>query len=174
MRTRERATAKEWALAIGVAVALVAFMAGIVVMVMNFNTKDQQSEELSTDLDRLVEQTEEVDGQPQIVEPTFSDDEIAVIIHKMSHQKVEADEKWGAIRITEDRLKALSDQIEVEKDNLANYDLFRSIVDSWMDGDFSRVDEQHNDVWNMQGGTIGKATGILTKQEENEFIDQNF
>ena len=39
--------------------------------------------------------------------------------------------------------------------------------------DFSQVDQDHNTVWRLQGGTIGEATGILTPKEEQAYIESH-
>ncbi|WP_146116194.1 DUF6241 domain-containing protein [Paenibacillus sp. AR247] len=43
-----------------------------------------------------------------------------------------------------------------------------------MDGDFSTVDDDHNFLWMIENGSIGKAKGILTQKEEKEFIKDTF
>ncbi|WP_280771990.1 DUF6241 domain-containing protein [Salipaludibacillus daqingensis] len=77
--------------------------------------------------------------------------------------------------ITDERIERL---IEVIKDNSENdfnhSNLYLTILERWKQGDFSKVDEDHNDIWRLQGGTIGKATGILSNQEEQEFINTHF
>ena len=35
---------------------------------------------------------------------------------------------------------------------------------------FSR-DKDHNEIWYMQGGTIGKTTGLLNKNAEAEYLE---
>ncbi|UYL93873.1 hypothetical protein PK21_gp30 [Geobacillus phage vB_GthS_PK2.1] len=104
----------------------------------------------------------------------WSDAQVQGAIHKMSHQKVLADVKWGAIKITKKRLETLSKIIDQNKDHLEHYDLYRDILDRWLEGDFSRADEDHNAIWELQGGTIGKAYGVQTKEEEQEFIKNTF
>ncbi len=52
---------------------------------------------------------------------------------------------------------------------MSNEDVYRDILERWADGDFSRVDQDHNAIWNMQNGTIGKATGILNAEEEKVY-----
>ncbi|MDX1771457.1 MAG: DUF6241 domain-containing protein, partial [Planococcaceae bacterium] len=44
----------------------------------------------------------------------------------------------------------------------------------WEEDDFSRVDEDHNIIWSLQNGTVGRATGILTYEEELRFISKYF
>ncbi|OAT81578.1 hypothetical protein A6P54_12450 [Bacillus sp. MKU004] len=91
-------------------------------------------------------------------------------IHAMSHQKVEAEEKWSFFKITDDRIGFLLNQLEVNK--YKNEDLYRSILLKWKEGDFSDAASHHNAVWRLQQGTIGKATGNLSAKEEEVFLQK--
>ncbi|WP_108671890.1 DUF6241 domain-containing protein [Peribacillus acanthi] len=100
--------------------------------------------------------------------------EVQIAMHHMSHQKVEADKKWGALQITPERIERL---LEVVTTNQKGYDhsqIYMAILNRWNDGDFSRVDKDHNEIWLLQGGTIGKATGILSDEKEQQYIEENF
>jgi hypothetical protein len=108
------------------------------------------------------------------VTTVWDDHKIAQTIHAMSHQKVEADQKWTSIEMTQDRIITLSNVVEQNKDTLEYYDTFTDILDRWADGDFSQADSDHNDVWYILDGTIGKATGILSDAEEKEFVEDVF
>lgn len=91
-------------------------------------------------------------------------------IHQMSHQKVVAEEKWGFYLITEERIKWLLeglDQVELGESETT----YKGILQRWENGDFSQVDQDHNLVWRLQGGTIGKATGIMSESAEEAFIN---
>ena len=92
-------------------------------------------------------------------------------IHKMSHQKVEAEDKWDYFRITDERIEWLYDALVQTQEDLEHESFYRDILDRWIVGDFSRVDKDHNAVWEIQGGTYGEATGILSTEEEKEFIE---
>ncbi|CEG25952.1 DUF6241 domain-containing protein [Bacillus sp. B-jedd] len=108
----------------------------------------------------------------------FSDDmkEYAVqdAIHFMSHQKVKANEKWGSLQLTEERVDRLIDIIEKNKGEYKHDQLYLDILYRWKEGDFSKADEDHNAIWDLKGGTIGKATGVLSPQEEERYIEKNF
>jgi Family of unknown function (DUF6241) len=100
--------------------------------------------------------------------------ELQIAIHHMSHQKVKADKKWGALQITPERIDRL---IEIVTTNQASYNhsqTYMDILERWDEGDFSSVDKDHNDIWKLQGGTIGKATGILSAKKEKQYIEENF
>lgn len=109
-----------------------------------------------------------------LVTSEWDDAEIQDVIHQMSHQKVIADRKWGAIEITPARLITMDRILEQNKMHLEFYDTYREILDRWIHNDFSEADADHNEIWYLQGGTVGKATGVLSEQEEKEYIQAVF
>jgi hypothetical protein len=104
----------------------------------------------------------------------LTDMEIAGFIHRMSHAKVVAEEKWGYEPITMKRIVRLIDVIEANKDNIKHHGTYLRILNKWRDNDFSQADYDHNSVWSIQSGTVGRATGILSFEEEMEFIKQYY
>lgn len=92
-------------------------------------------------------------------------------IHKMSHQKVIADTKWGFYKITEERIDWLLESLEANYDYLDEGKVYKEILTKWKNGDFSSIDQDHNVIWKLQGGSIGEATGILSAEEEKEYIE---
>ncbi|WP_062107320.1 DUF6241 domain-containing protein [Bacillus niameyensis] len=91
-------------------------------------------------------------------------------IHKMSHQKIKADEKWGLYLITQERIDWLL--AGLDQSDLKHKKVYKEILERWTAGDFSRVDRDHNAIWKLQKGTIGKATGILSPEEEKAYIEK--
>ncbi|ULT56342.1 DUF6241 domain-containing protein [Neobacillus drentensis] len=104
----------------------------------------------------------------------MTEDEVMDAIHKMSHQKVEASKKWGAIPLTPGRVNQLLKVVQKNANHYANSSVYIDILERWSKGDFSAVDKDHNRIWNLQGGTIGKAVGILSVEEEKAYIEENF
>lgn len=89
-------------------------------------------------------------------------------IHQMAHQKVIADVKWGFIEITEERIDWLLKGLQ--ETELEHEDVYRDILERWATDNFGQVDQDHNTIWRLQGGTIGEATGILSPEEEEAYI----
>ncbi|MFC7062086.1 DUF6241 domain-containing protein [Halobacillus seohaensis] len=104
-----------------------------------------------------------------IKQEELSGNKIRSYIHGMSHQKVEASKKWGFYQIHDERIDWLLNGLD--KTDTINEDIYRDILIKWKAGDFSEVDKDHNTIWNMQGGTVGKTTGILSEEEEKEYIN---
>ncbi|MDX1807169.1 MAG: DUF6241 domain-containing protein [Paenisporosarcina sp.] len=105
---------------------------------------------------------------------TMKDYQVATAIHAMSHQKIQADEKWGLLPLTTERVARLMDVIETNKNDYKNARLYMGILSRWSENDFSQIDLEHNQIWESQGGTIGRATGILSYEEEVKYIEQYY
>lgn len=119
---------------------------------------------------------EETDAKPVAEEfpLDMSEEKIRDAIHGMSHQKVKAEKKWGFIPLTSQRVKRL---IEVVKENQSTYKnstTYLEILERWANNDFSQVDKDHNTIWELQNGNVGRATGILSHEEEMEFIQEYY
>lgn len=115
-----------------------------------------------------AELTEEADQQEEV----FIPDEAAFMqdLHKMTHQKVYASLKWGTLEITEARI---NEMLEIAEQ--ADYEqgaFYREALLRWAEGDFSNAVEVHNQIWELQEGTIGKAKRLLTPEEEAGYVEQ--
>ncbi|MFG6149258.1 DUF6241 domain-containing protein [Halobacillus sp. B23F22_1] len=139
--------------------------------------KDEQNEEeevheVNELSDKKFEENESEDLNPfgDAVEASdMRDGDFQEYIHKMSHQKVVANDKWGFYKITEERINWLSSALNEAE--LSHKSVYEQILNKWSQGDFSSVDEDHNKMWSLQGGNVGKATGILSESEEEEYIN---
>ncbi|EDL64387.1 hypothetical protein BSG1_21545 [Bacillus sp. SG-1] len=100
------------------------------------------------------------------------EDDLQQKIHDMSHQKVKAAQKWGSLEITPERIDHLISV--VESGNYEHSHVYLDILYGWKEGDFSEADKDHNTIWRLQGGTIGKATGVLSVAEEQKYIEKHF
>ena len=89
-------------------------------------------------------------------------------IHAMSHQKVEADKKWSFYEMTEERIDYLL--AELDKDNYKHEDVYREILLKWKDGNFTEANHDHNEVWALQNGSVGRAEGLLSSEEEQAYL----
>jgi hypothetical protein len=84
-------------------------------------------------------------------------------IHKMSNTLIVAQdgEIWGKKKITSKRCKKLYNTIKNKElfDEGTRKNLL-TILDRWIDGDYSQGVDDHNYVWSMLSGTKGYATGL--------------
>lgn len=107
----------------------------------------------------------------QIKQEEITESEIRDFIHKMAHQKIHAEEKWGLIEITDERIKWLLESVDKSQETIEHKDVYKKLLTRWQAGDFSQAVEDHNTIWTMQGGNIGKALRLLTEEEEAEYLD---
>lgn len=124
--------------------------------------------------EEFKEQTKNIGGQQFELglKPGMAQEYVVEVMHKMVHQKVKAEDKWGAIPMSDDTVSQLIEFLE--KSDLRSKDALLKIAHDWKAGNFSHADKDHNFFWEQQGGTIGKAYGLLTPEEEAEFIKNNF
>ncbi|BAC12807.1 PRK06770 family protein [Oceanobacillus iheyensis] len=99
-------------------------------------------------------------------------------MHFMSHQKVEAQSKWGFYEITDDRIAFLQESFNTIDSNafeVKERASIRNILDRWSNGDFSQVDSDHNTLYrnSHEDEDRGMATGILSEDQEKNFIENN-
>lgn len=132
--------------------------------------------EIATEDGRKIIEVNEVLKKPIIEEfpMTMLDYQVGIAIHAMSHQKIEADEKWSLLPLTAERVTRLIEVIETNKSEYTNWRLYLRILTRWSENDFSQIDEEHNEIWELQGGNVGRATGILSYEEELEFIKKHY
>lgn len=106
------------------------------------------------------------------IDKNSSQKAVMEVMHKMTHQKVKAEEKWGAIPMIPDTINQVYNIVKNSHFELKD-DLL-GILKKWKKGDFEEIAEDHNYFWQHQDGTIGKAYGKMTKTEEETFILNNF
>lgn len=93
-------------------------------------------------------------------------------IHAMSHQKVKAEDKWGFLPMTQVRINRLIEVVEAN--NYISGIVYLDILNRWLSSDFTRADKDHNVIWDLQEGSIGKASRVLSANEERKFIKEHF
>lgn len=131
---------------------------------------NEETEEQEQEVEELSE--EKTGSNPfgdDISQEELSDKDFQAYIHGMSHQKVEAAQKWSFYENTPERVEWLYEALEVAE--VEHHKEYKHILSKWIQGDFSTADEDHNTVWRMQGGNVGKATGVLTPEQEREYVE---
>ncbi|WP_146817312.1 DUF6241 domain-containing protein [Halobacillus faecis] len=135
-------------------------------------TKEQ--EQIMKEVNEPTEQKEikavEKDGIPS--ERSFRQE-----LHEMTHQKVRANEKRGSQQMTAehiDRMLGILKSVEGTEDHYEHFDFYKKSLEAWDKGDFSNAVTVHNTIWEWQNGTIGRATGLMSEEEEREYIKRNF
>jgi hypothetical protein len=96
-------------------------------------------------------------------------------VHGMTHQKVYAAEKWGSSEITKDKIEKLYAVVQKRQfQDKEIQNILLGILKRWSKGDFSKAVSEHNEIWNYLDGNIGKATRLLTPQEELIYVERHF
>ncbi|MEW9502221.1 DUF6241 domain-containing protein [Jeotgalibacillus marinus] len=156
---------------------------GIGVLFLTVKNRTVSETELPQHIADIVAQTDDKTLQNNIevinfgvddtvIKDEVTDDVVQNVIHGMSHQKVDAEEKWASMNIlmTEKRIEVLREQVRENEDHLTHYDLYMDILDRWGIGDFSQADYDHNLIWDLQGGIVGEAEGLLSEKAEYNYI----
>lgn len=105
----------------------------------------------------------------------LSDEELEREMHGMTHQKVEADQKWINVEMTPEKVTALMAVVEDRAfEDPALKELMLRILNKWIKGDFSQIVTDHNALWTYEGGDVGEASRAYTEEEEKEFIANNY
>lgn len=108
----------------------------------------------------------------QSIPEDASEAAVMAMMHKMTHQKVIASEKWGIIQMNQESISKAK-QLLLASDFNSKEELLE-IISRWEKGQFDQVDNDHNFIWELQGGSIGRATGILSDEQDQQFIENNF
>ncbi|PSL24014.1 hypothetical protein B0H99_12724 [Planomicrobium soli] len=119
---------------------------------------------------------EEVSNNPgaSSSEPEMDEKRIQKYLHLMTHQKVAAKDKWGAIEMTPQNIENLMTIIKTNENYYQYADYYLEVLTQWQKGDFANAVEVHNYIWKLNGGTVGRATGLLDAEEEQAFISNHF
>ena len=98
------------------------------------------------------------------------------ILHGMTHQKVYADDKWTLVEMTDERIEEMLVTLDQVKDQgtYEHYDLYYTALTEWKNGDFENAVDVHNQIWSMNSGTVGRATRLLSTEEESAFVEEHY
>lgn len=150
------------------------FVSVVIYIVVLFNS--QENSEAHTN-DPKEENHEIAVGFEDKVEsaPEEVENKVVDMVHRMSHQKVRAEEKWGHLKITEERIGEVI--VLLEQYNIEDRTFLHEAMLDWEDGNFSNSEKVHNVLkkpeykYAMQSG---KAYGLLSKSEEQTYIEEHF
>lgn len=146
----------------------------------------QQSPSGSDEIADIAEEIKERDENPaseaeepaaksaNTASPDMEETQVQTYLHHMTHQKVKADKKWGAVEMTPQNIEDLLVIVNANAKLYEHGEYYQTVLKEWQAGDFSNSVEVHNFIWNLQGGTVGRATGLLDEQEEQAYVEKNF
>ena len=134
---------------------------------------DEPQEETTAEVDMEVseadieEEVQEVNTDSIQSEANFRD-----TLHHMTHQKIHAEDKWGAVEITDERIDLMLET--VKNSDFTHRDFYIEALTAWQNGDFSNAVEVHNYIWELKNGTVGRALRLYTEEEEQQYIEKYF
>ncbi len=138
----------------------------------DISVSPQDQAEAKAELDKRFEASTSQGEMPKYEKE--SEIQLLQEVHGMTHQKVAAEEKWGSIEITKDKVLKLYEVVENKQ--FEDNDIQTMILDTiepWTHGDFSNAVRAHNNIWDYLDGNVGKASRLLTPVEEQRFIEKN-
>ena len=107
-------------------------------------------------------------------EADLEEQELQIFLHQMTHQKILADEKRGAIEMTPENIQNLLIIVQENYKKYEHGDYYESVLNQWNNGNFANSVEIHNTIWNWHNGTVGRATGLMNEHEERKFVEEHF
>ena len=129
-----------------------------------------EQREVSAETTEAAEETKTVDK----TDADMDEERVQIYLHQMTHQKITADKKRGAVEMSEENI---GNMLKIVKENFDHYkhsDFYEKTLLSWQEGDFSNAVSVHNTIWNWHNGTVGRATGLMSAEQEAEYVEKNF
>jgi len=157
---------------IGISLAVI-FIGFLIILLMTNKNNDvdhgkQVSKETPEDTETIIAENPETEEAIEQQIEFMDEKQFQQILHEMTHQKVKADVKWGFTPMTEEQIDRMLRILE--NSDFEHEEFYRDALTAWKNGDFSNAVEVHNTIWKWQNGTIGKAYGLMTEEEEEEYL----
>lgn len=105
-------------------------------------------------------------------EVTMDEETALMTLNQMTHQKIKATEKHGAVEMNENNINEMI--YIVEESDYVNRDTMLSILKKWKRGAFTYIVQDHNAILDLQDGNIGEAYDVMSADEEKQFIKETF
>jgi hypothetical protein len=146
----------------------------------NKNNKSEQRQSDSSPVeetwnpDAAPEQVAKVEGATTTfpVDHNSSEEEVMDTMHYMTHQKVMAEKKVGAVEMSKENIEKIYNI--VQSSDFKNKATLLEIAVKWSNGNFSDIIEDHNYFWKIEGGQVGEAYRVLKPSDEDKFINNNY
>ncbi|ALS77902.1 hypothetical protein AUO94_04245 [Planococcus kocurii] len=159
---------------IAVSVAVLALLAaGGYYFITKHSSGGKEIQQVAEKIEERQSQSTEKAGNKDS-EADMEEREVQIHLHQMTHQKVVDKEKNGAVEMTDENIEGLLTIVNANKHYYENGDYYEQTLISWQQDDFSTIVSAHNTVWSWYSGTAGRATGRLSAEEEQQFIEKNF
>ena len=114
------------------------------------------------------------DKKVESADPKMSEGKLQIYMHQMTHQKIVASEKKGAVEMTPENIEGLLTIVNTYGGHYKHTDFYLRELNKWKEGNFSNAVYVHNTIWDWHNGTVGRATGFMTPEQEQEFVERKF
>ena len=104
----------------------------------------------------------------------MEEERVQIFLHQMTHQKITADKKRGAVEMSEENIGNMLKIVQENYDYYEHSEFYEETLLAWQDGNFSNAVSVHNTIWNWHNGTVGRATGFMSAEQEAEYVEKNF
>jgi hypothetical protein len=144
---------------------------------LKIGSKESSSGSVKKDPETEIKKSYQAEASPIVLLKYDNMGEKRLIqeVHNMTHQKVHAKQKWGSSEVTADKVEKLYEVVMGNSFKKAEAkEMLLEILEPWKRGDFSNAVVAHNQIWSYQKGTIGRATRLLTTEEELKYIEKEF
>lgn len=138
---------------------------------------EQQISNAAEEAEDKLQQGEDTEAPKanELVETVgLSEGEFQIHLHQMTHQKIQATEKRGAIEMTPERIDEMLKILRANEGAYKEYEFYEQSLSAWEEGNFSNAVNVHNTIWEWHNGTVGRATGLLSEEQEAEYVENNF
>ncbi|MFD1031333.1 DUF6241 domain-containing protein [Metaplanococcus flavidus] len=148
--------------------------------IQDFTSND--AEEISAVADQIEERklsddtVEASDSEGTADKPVedMPEGKLQTYLHQMTHQKIVAAKKIGAVEMTDENIENMLRIVRGNKEFYEHSEFYEETLVAWEKGDFSNAVSAHNTIWNWHGGTVGRATGLMSAEQEQAFVEKNF
>ena len=62
----------------------------------------------------------------------------------------------------------------VKSNDLVQGTTYADILERWKQGQYEKMDEDHNKIWKLQSGNLGEGKRVMSEAEQKELINQVF
>lgn len=146
------------------------------IVFVSFPMIENARENLVEESARQLTKESETEPQPLAIvdDEPYKNNEAGFMqrVHDMTHQKIYANDKWGALEANEENITMMLSLLD--ENDYEDEDYYLEVLTKWKEGNFSNAVEVHNKIWRAQDGSIGKAKRLLTPEEEQLFVKNNF
>ncbi len=120
------------------------------------------------------QQTVAQDGEFDDTDADMKEVTLQIHMHQMTHQKIVATKKRGVVEMSPVNIESLLLIVRENADHYEHADFYESTLTKWQESDFSNAVAVHNTIWDWHSGTVGRATGLMSAEQEQEFVEKHF